>query len=936
MSAISKSSPSALNNSLFFQDGELWVRDGSGRLIQISKEGGVLTSSVGSAKGILWGQANLIIAPRTANNYQTAPWTNADDIPPEVLGAGGHSGSNNFTIPQVPPSEAINGVWLVSEIGDDVVDEVFFPWNQYANLDVSAPKDYSFSESALKVSVASGNYVRIRYVLDQDNQNSYLQVLRIDSNPDANGVVKLYPGVVVGQQGRQGEPGPQGPAGPEGGVADGAVTSAKLATSVRDALDGAVQIDSVELDDSNLVMSSDGGTNKTLDLSGVSDPTADSIRDKLEGLVAESRLDASAVKNLPSGGTTDTGETIKTKLEGLTGTDRLEVSAVQDAVSEDQLTQEVGDVEDEVEEIKKEITKNDTIVSRVSASFTNANFIDFPGNPTPEQDAIYRLTIEDFGTQKFSGAELFTKILGSAGGAYNANNSVATPVYGLGPNDGVVAHLGRGAIGNLLIALEDASRGSDGKLRGNGQPEITDLNLTLERGEFIVEPWAERGNATAIPAGKLSNAPQDTAVQIRSKLEGLSGNARLSGTAVKDLPAGDFVGLTDTPASFTGQAGKILQVNSGATALEYTDKPTGGTGAGGTTIRQSSYTPSVPAGTWASELTIALADGTVEADQGITRSGNTLTFTKAGFYVVEGSFYVQSDTPPSQANNVRTFPEFFIKVNGTKDVSSDATFYIRGSGSYLGAGNSNHSYKVTHALKISANDTLTFHAITKNQQADSAFSLTLVGTESELKIVSVEGLKGDAGPAGAQGPIGPAGPQGPKGDQGDAGTGGGGTISNTPRRLTALPADADSLDLDRVVITADYTKANGIDIAPGTFVETSLDGFGVGTRGWWRGLDGYSIGQLHPDDDEIEDLLLVSDTRVVVKRGTLANFTHLVIGTNEYALTYVPQTDYTISSLDGSPQADYYTYTSTAPPAGAWKDVRFRTSPTTLIPAVVI
>ena len=162
-------------------------------------------------------------------------------------------------------------------------------------------------------------------------------------------------------------------------------------------------------------------------------------------------------------------------------------------------------------------------------------------------------------------------------------------------------------------------------------------------------------------------------------------------------------------------------MNSGATALEYTDKPTGGTGAGGTTIRQSSYTPSVPAGTWASELTIALADSTVEADQGITRSGNTLTFSKAGFYVVEGSFYVQSDTPASQANNVRTFPEFFIKVNGIKDVSSDATFYVRGSGSYLGAGNSNHSYKITHALKVSANDTLTFHALPQTSKLTLLF-----------------------------------------------------------------------------------------------------------------------------------------------------------------------------------------------------------------------
>ena len=251
------------------------------------------------------------------------------------------------------------------------------------------------------------------------------------------------------------------------------------------------------------------------------------------------------------------------------------------------------------------------VVSKQTLRITNLIFVDFPGNPVPVADATYRLTIGDFGTQKFSGADLFTKILGTAGGVYNANNSISTPVFTFGPNEGVVAHLGRGATGNLLIALEDASRGAGGKLAGNGQAEVDDLEVTLERGEFIVEPWAERGNTDRIPANKI---PATTP------------------------PPSKFTDLTDTPADYTGQAGKILEVNTGATALEFVDKPSGGgTIIAGTTVRQSTYTPSVPAGNWASELTITLADETVEADQGITRSGNTLTFTKAGFYVVEGS-----------------------------------------------------------------------------------------------------------------------------------------------------------------------------------------------------------------------------------------------------------------------------------------------------------
>ena len=40
-----------------------------------------------------------------------------------------------------------------------------------------------------------------------------------------------------------------------------------------------------------------------------------------------------------------------------------------------------------------------------------------------------------------------------------------------------------------------------------------------------------------------------------------------------------FIGLSDTPSSFT--AGKWLKVNSSANALEFADEPSGGGGGGG-------------------------------------------------------------------------------------------------------------------------------------------------------------------------------------------------------------------------------------------------------------------------------------------------------------------------------------------------------------------
>ncbi|UAT28878.1 tail protein [Dinoroseobacter phage vB_DshP-R7L] len=53
-------------------------------------------------------------------------------------------------------------------------------------------------------------------------------------------------------------------------------------------------------------------------------------------------------------------------------------------------------------------------------------------------------------------------------------------------------------------------------------------------------------------------------------------------TAAGGGGASIFTALTDTPAAYTGQAGKMLIVNPGETALEFDDVPAGGGGASGT------------------------------------------------------------------------------------------------------------------------------------------------------------------------------------------------------------------------------------------------------------------------------------------------------------------------------------------------------------------
>lgn len=77
--------------------------------------------------------------------------------------------------------------------------------------------------------------------------------------------------------------------------------------------------------------------------------TAAEIRDMLAGLTGDNRLDASAIKNLPSsGGGSETGDTIKTKLEALVGANRLSATAIKDLPTDNgtvKVTGEQGDPE---------------------------------------------------------------------------------------------------------------------------------------------------------------------------------------------------------------------------------------------------------------------------------------------------------------------------------------------------------------------------------------------------------------------------------------------------------------------------------------------------------------------------------------------------------------------------------------------------------------
>ena len=160
---------------------------------------------------------------------------------------------------------------------------------------------------------------------------------------------------------------------------------------------------------------------------------------------------------------------------------------------------------------------------------------------------------------------------------------------------------------------------------------------------------------------------------------------------------------------------------------------------------------------------------------------------------------------------------------------------------------------------------------------------------------------------------------------------------NTPRRVSRLPADDISLDRDEVYLTDDYTTASGVNITPETFSGTELDSVqnpdvssGIGSRGWYNRQDAdFTLGNITPNLPS--DFVLISDTRVYVKRNTQTNLSKLKLGSTEYSLVRVPQSAgvKVVNNPDlapSEPDIDYYTITGGLP-AGDWDDLSFENAP---------
>ena len=123
----------------------------------------------------------------------------------------------------------------------------------------------------------------------------------------------------------------------------------------------------------------------------------------------------------------------------------------------------------------------------------------------------------------------------------------------------------------------------------------------------------------------------------------------------------------------------------------------------------------------------------------------------------------------------------------------------------------------------------------------------------------------------------------------------------------------------QVWVKADY-RDGGVRVQPAAFANTGMEGEGYGGRGWWRPSDDdWYIGQLLGDFD---DLILLSDTRVIIRTGSIPGISKLHVGDHEYLLTAEPgkQSIKLLGDPD-EPPVDVYSIASPLPKVDVWTEV---------------
>ena len=134
--------------------------------------------------------------------------------------------------------------------------------------------------------------------------------------------------------------------------------------------------------------------------------------------------------------------------------------------------------------------------------------------------------------------------------------------------DGSLTVTGQSTLSSL--AVSDLTGGRIA-LTGNLGELITSSEFTFNATAGVVA--IDTNGALRIPSGDTSQRPTVTPLEGQIRYNTDIGRAELYGNGgwVSLSPLTNLKDLSDTPASYTGSAGKLLAVNTGATGVEFSD-----------------------------------------------------------------------------------------------------------------------------------------------------------------------------------------------------------------------------------------------------------------------------------------------------------------------------------------------------------------------------
>ena len=141
---------------------------------------------------------------------------------------------------------------------------------------------------------------------------------------------------------------------------------------------------------------------------------------------------------------------------------------------------------------------------------------------------------------------------------------------GTGQASGAISSAVAGQI-TVTTAVLEVSSGDYFELQAFGTVAYT---IQSDRSFFSIET---AGSGSNVP-DKPDTPSKDTEYNLQIESDGTT-------SWVEDTGGGTFTSLTDTPSAYTGEGGKFLAVNSGASAVEFVDAPSGGTGGTDATAR---------------------------------------------------------------------------------------------------------------------------------------------------------------------------------------------------------------------------------------------------------------------------------------------------------------------------------------------------------------